>query len=302
MNEDFITRLRGQLVDAAGRTQRPPVLSLAWLRPALVTAAVLAAVAVGVIALGGPADDDQPVATGDTVAFRVTGGDAAAAAAVLQDRLDAVALAGTLRAEADEVVVDLADDTAADRRTLDALTRPGRLAMYDWEPNLVREEPSTLEQADRLAGRAEGRRVVEHEGGWYVLEDNPALTNGDLAGAEQVIEVAMEAGTPGSGARAVALTFTDDGETAFENLTRDVARRGAELATPGVPAMNNAQHFAIVVDGRVTALPYINYEQAPDGIDGASGAQISGDFTLQTARELAAVLDSGPLPSTLAPQ
>ena len=49
MNEDFITRLRGQLVDAAGRTQRPPVLSLAWLRPALVTAAVLAALALFVL-------------------------------------------------------------------------------------------------------------------------------------------------------------------------------------------------------------------------------------------------------------
>jgi preprotein translocase subunit SecD len=296
VNEDFITRLRGQLVDAAGRTQRRPVVSLAWLRPALVTAAVLLAVAVGVIALGGPAGD-APVAGGATVAFRVAGGDAAAAAAVLQDRLDAVALAGTVRADADEVVVDLAGEEAADRRTLDGLTRPGRLAMYDWEPNLVREEPLPREQADRLAERAEGRTVVEHEGGWWVLEDKPALTNRDLAGAEQVIDAGM-----GSGAPAVALTFTDDGKTAFEDLSRAVTRRGADLATPGAPAIANAQHFAIVVDGRVTALPYINHEENPDGIDGASGAQISGDFTLQEARELTAVLDSGALPGKLAPQ
>jgi hypothetical protein len=97
VNEDFIAQLRRQLVDAAGRTHRLPVVSLAWLRPALVTATVVAAVVVGVIALGVPANDDEPVATGATVAFRITGGDAAAAAALLQDRLDAVTLAGTVR-------------------------------------------------------------------------------------------------------------------------------------------------------------------------------------------------------------
>ena len=293
MNEDFIAQLRRQLVDAAGRTHRLPVVSLAWLRPALVTATVIAAVVVGVIALGVPANDDEPVGTGATVAFRITGGDAAAAAAVLQDRLDAVALAGTVRAASGHVLVDLADDTPADRRTLDGLTRPGRLAIYEWEANLVGEGPLTREAAGRLTERADGRRMVEHGGGWYVLEDKPALTNRDLAGAEQIIE--LGAGEPG-----VALSFTDEGKTAFHELTRDVARRGADLAVPGVPAIESAQHFAIVVDGRVTALPYINFQEAPDGVDGEGGAQISGGLTLQSARELAAVLDSGPLPGALA--
>ncbi len=293
MNEDFIAQLRRQLVDAAGRTHRLPVVSLAWLRPALVTATVIAAVVAGVIALGVPANDDEPVGTGATVAFRITGGDAAAAAAVLQDRLDAVALAGTVRAASGHVLVDLADDTPADRRTLDGLTRPGRLAIYEWEANLVGEGPLTREAAGRLTERADGRRMVEHGGGWYVLEDKPALTNRDLAGAEQIIE--LGAGEPG-----VALSFTDEGKTAFHELTRDVARRGADLAVPGVPAIESAQHFAIVVDGRVTALPYINFQEAPDGVDGEGGAQISGGLTLQSARELAAVLDSGPLPGALA--
>jgi preprotein translocase subunit SecD len=295
VNEDFIAQLRRQLVDAAGRTHRLPVVSLAWLRPALVTATVVAAVVVGVIALGVPANDDEPVATGATVAFRITGGDAAAAAALLQDRLDAVTLAGTVRAAPGHVLVDLANDTPADRRTLDGLTRPGRLAIYEWEANLVGEGPLTREAAGRLAERVDGRRMVEHEGGWYVLEDKPALTNRDLAGAEQIID-------PGAGEPGVALRFTEDGKTAFHELTRDVARRGADLAAPGVPAIENAQHVAIVVDGRVTALPFIDFQEVPDGIDGEGGAQISGGLTLQSARELAAVLDSGPLPGALAPQ
>lgn len=295
MNEDFIARLRSQLVDAAGRTHRPPVVSPAWLRPALVTAVVLAAVVAGVIALGVAADDDERVATAATAAFRVTGGHADDAAAVIEDRLDAVGLAASVRADGGEVLVDLDDDTPANRRTLDNLTRPGRLAMYEWESKLVGDGPMTLEQATQVAERGSGRRIVEHEGGWYALEDEPALTNRDLAGTEQIVD-------PRTGDRGVALTFTPDGETAFHDLTRAVARRGADHAAPGVPAIENAQHFAIVVDDRVTALPFINYEDAPDGIDGESGAQLTGGLTLQTARELAAVLDSGPIAGTLSPR
>ena len=75
MNEDFIARLRGQLVDAAGRTHRPPVVLPRRLRPALVTAAVLAALVAGVIAFGVTAgDNDERVATEATAAFRITGG------------------------------------------------------------------------------------------------------------------------------------------------------------------------------------------------------------------------------------
>ena len=295
MNDDFIGQLRRQLVDAADRPPRLPVLALAWLRPALVTATVLAAIVVGVLALGVPAGDDTPVATGDSVSFRMVGSDAEGTAAVLQDRLDAIGMTASVRADAGHVLVDLADDTPASRRTLDNLTRPGRLAMYDWEPNLVGEGPMSLQQATDLTERASGRSMVEHEGGWYVLKDTPALTNRHLASAEQIIDRAT--GDPG-----VALTFTDAGKTAFHDLTRDVARRGAALAAPGVAAIDTAQHFAIVVDGRVTALPYIDYEENPNGVDGEGGAQITGGFTSQTARELAAVLDSGPLPGGLTRQ
>jgi preprotein translocase subunit SecD len=98
----------------------------------------------------------------------------------------------------------------------------------------------------------------------------------------------------------VGLTFTTAGESAFHDLTRTVAHRGAGLAEPGVPSIESAQHFAIVVDGRVASLPFIDYAEVPDGIDGEVGAQISGGLTRQAARELAAVLDSGPLPGELA--
>jgi SecD/SecF fusion protein len=61
------------------------------------------------------------------------------------------------------------------------------------------------------------------------------------------------------------------------------------------------QHLAIVVDDQIVSVPYINFHISPDGIDGAEGTQIAGDLTPETARELAAILNSGPLPAPLQP-
>src|SRR5262249_29243204 len=47
--------------------------------------------------------------------------------------------------------------------------------------------------------------------------------------------------------------------------------------------------------------PYIDYRENPDGIDGRTGAQISGGFSLQEAQDLANVLKTGALPITLKP-
>jgi hypothetical protein len=43
-------------------------------------------------------------------------------------------------------------------------------------------------------------------------------------------------------------------------------------------------------------VPYINWREAPDGVD---GAVVSGFATPQEARQAAAVLCFGPLPGTL---
>jgi SecD/SecF fusion protein len=55
----------------------------------------------------------------------------------------------------------------------------------------------------------------------------------------------------------------------------------------------------MVVDDRIAAIPFIDYRQNPDGIDGSSGAQIAGGLSPDDARRLAAILDSGPLPGEL---
>src|SRR3712207_5618841 len=53
------------------------------------------------------------------------------------------------------------------------------------------------------------------------------------------------------------------------------------------------------LDDELVSSPYINYIENPDGIDGGTGAQISGGFTIQTAQDLAQILEIGALPVKL---
>jgi preprotein translocase subunit SecD len=119
----------------------------------------------------------------------------------------------------------------------------------------------------------------------------PALTNADIERA--VVAKDVQTGEP-----VVVLELTAHGQAAFKALTRELARRGADKAPPGA-GVESFQHLAIALDGTVLSKPYINFQVNPDGIDGADGAQISDHLTDQTARELAAVLNGGPLPGTL---
>lgn len=75
--------------------------------------------------------------------------------------------------------------------------------------------------------------------------------------------------------------------------TRELARRGK--------ARGDLQHLAIVLDGRVLSLPFVDHRQAPDGIDGRRGMQISGNLTPDDARRIATLLSAGPLGAKLVP-
>ena len=99
----------------------------------------------------------------------------------------------------------------------------------------------------------------------------------------------------------VKFDFTGKGREAFQEITREIAERGADNAPPGQPADNASQHFAIVLDNELVSAPFINYRENPDGIDGSTGAQISGGFTIQCAQDLAKILKIGALPIKLEP-
>ena len=65
-------------------------------------------------------------------------------------------------------------------------------------------------------------------------------------------------------------------------ITREIAQRGADNALPAATRSTTSQHFAIALDNELVSAPYINCRENPDGIDGSTGAQISGSFTIQS--------------------
>jgi SecD/SecF fusion protein len=141
-----------------------------------------------------------------------------------------------------------------------------------------------------------GGTVVENaEPGWYALKDSPALSGTDITDPKQETD---ELGQP-----IVTFDFTDEGQDAFQEVTRTIAQRGQASAIGPVDdktAEQSSGHFAVVLDNEVTTRPIINFAENPDGIDGRMGAQISGGFaSVQEAQDLATILQIGALPINL---
>ncbi len=140
-------------------------------------------------------------------------------------------------------------------------------------------------------------KVVEgiENAGWYALKDNPALSGTDITNPKQETD---ELGQPN-----VTFSFTDKGREAFQDVTRQIAQRGQARAigpASGEQAEALSGHFAVVLDNEVKTRPIINFAQNPDGIDGRTGAQISGGFnSIQEAQDIATFLQIGALPVNL---
>ncbi|MGB1675578.1 MAG: protein translocase subunit SecD, partial [Miltoncostaeaceae bacterium] len=123
---------------------------------------------------------------------------------------------------------------------------------------------------------------------YVLMQDKPALTGRDITSAAQSFDSGSQGGNQEP---IVTMQFTDDGAQAFQDVTRDLAQRGA--------LRQELQSFAIVLDGRIISNPTVDYRQYPNGISGNNGAQISGNFTTDTARTLADQLNSGAIPIRL---
>jgi SecD/SecF fusion protein len=130
---------------------------------------------------------------------------------------------------------------------------------------------------------------------YYVLRDRPELTGSDIKDPQQNFD-------PVTNQPNVSFDFTDAGRSAFQAVTRRIAQRGLATAPPGLAeaqADAYSQHFAVVLDGDIKSSPLINFIANPDGIDGRTGAQISGNFTIQSAQDLANFLQIGAIPIDL---
>ena len=124
----------------------------------------------------------------------------------------------------------------------------------------------------------------------------PEMTGADLklAGTRQDFDTT-------TGEPIVTMQFTDKGGDRFAEITNREADRGRArhniTGGQGDPSQS-FQHFAIVLDRQIKSWPSIDFEQYPNGIGGANGAQITGIGSLTEAKDLALVLQSGALPVT----
>jgi SecD/SecF fusion protein len=123
---------------------------------------------------------------------------------------------------------------------------------------------------------------------FFVLKDDVALVGNDITNPQP--------STDQSGEPDITFSFNGHGRSDFEKVTRQVARRGASVSVAG-QTLN--QHFAVALDNQLVTLPQIDYRQYPDGILGGGGADITGDYTHQSAKDVATELRLGTLPLNL---
>jgi protein-export membrane protein SecD len=117
---------------------------------------------------------------------------------------------------------------------------------------------------------------------FFLYKDQPAMTGAAIKTARQSFD---QTNRPN-----VLIDFTSEGGKQFGEVTKQLALAGA---LKGVP-----QTFAIVLDGVMESDPQVDPKQNPNGIQGGS-AEITGNFTVQEAKDLALVLNTGALPVNL---
>jgi SecD/SecF fusion protein len=159
----------------------------------------------------------------------------------------------------------------------------------------VVEVPPGTAIVSELPSNESGETDFEADPGWYAINDDPALSGTDITDPKQEF---TQANAPN-----VVFGFTDAGREAFQDVTRQIAQRGQSRAigpASGEQAEALSGHFAVVLDNEVKTRPIINFATNPDGIDGRTGAEISGGFRSPgEAQDLATTLQIGALPINL---
>jgi SecD/SecF fusion protein len=121
---------------------------------------------------------------------------------------------------------------------------------------------------------------------FFVLKDDAALRGSDITNPQQGTD-------PGTSQPDVTFGFSSEGKSEFQNVTANIAHRGDLVSGLG-QTLN--QHFAVALDNQLITVPFIDFKQYPDGINGDNGADISGSFTISSAQALANELRLSALP------
>ncbi|TML71449.1 MAG: protein translocase subunit SecD [Actinobacteria bacterium] len=183
--------------------------------------------------------------------------------------------------------------SSSSRATQSANTLPKGWKLFATPPKTVLVECGV---ADGVCPGVNSPAVTQSY--YYLLKHDPPnvpeMTGTDLklSGTKQDFDT-----TPGhTGEPIVLLSFTGHGRKKFEEITRAEAQRGKLLTNTIGNGTTITQHFAIVLDREIKSWPQIDWTQYPNGISGSNGAQISGNFSVREAKDLALVLQTGALP------
>jgi SecD/SecF fusion protein len=125
--------------------------------------------------------------------------------------------------------------------------------------------------------------------GYFVMRDKAALFGNEITNPQE--------STGGGQGTSVTFGFDGKGKPAFEAITETIAKRGNLVSLTDGSTLD--QHFAAVLGTQILTVPSIDFKQFPDGIDASTGSQITGNFTVKSAQELASFLRLGALPVTL---
>jgi len=137
---------------------------------------------------------------------------------------------------------------------------------------------------------------------WYLFKLPPALTGSDLNEGN----ISADNGASADGQPEVLLGFTSKGSAAFQAITKAEYDRGQLVAglqsSAGQFNVQYAQHNAIVLDGKLQAVPYIDYTKTELSLGIQGNASIGDMGSMTAANNLALVLQSGSLPYTFVPE
>ena len=152
---------------------------------------------------------------------------------------------------------------ADSKRIRELLQQAGKMTF-----NLTESSPAAIQAAQNGMVMA-GFELLSGDGRTLLVNKTPEIVGSEIASANQGFD---ETGRPN-----VQFRMNSSGTRKFFRTTKN----------------NTGRIFAIVLDGQIMSAPRIN-EPIPGG-----SVQITGDFTLEEAQDLSAIIEAGELPAKI---
>jgi len=215
--------------------------------------------------------------TRDSPTVQATAESTDRAVEVLRRRVDALGVAEpTLARSGDRRIIVELPGVQDPRKAAEVI---GQTAQLTFHPVLGISGPEATPAPD--APVTAGELALPDESGQPLRLGPAALSGEGVGGADAAID------SQGLGGWYVVIDFKDRGDAAWRELTG-----AAACAPPGDPT----RRVAIVLDEQVISSPQVDPSVACDvGIPGGS-TQITGSFTAEEAKDLAALIRGGALP------